>query len=63
MAEKYFAGYVDSRATAPESIDTSSRSPTDENVLGDEQLFKILVDDDTEKTVTSGTPSEAGRGL
>ena len=32
------------------------KESTDENSLSSEQLQKILIDDDSEKTVTSGTP-------
>jgi len=53
MAEKYFAGYVD---TADSTDDVLFEKSDDENVLSDEQLLKILIDDDTEKTFTSGTP-------
>jgi len=59
MAEKYFAGYVD---TADSTDDILFEESEDENVLGDEQLLKILVDDDTEKTFTSGTPLELEEG-
>jgi S-layer protein (TIGR01567 family) len=53
MADKYFAGYVD---TADSTDDVLFEKSEDENVLSDEQLLKILVDDDTEKTFTSGSP-------
>jgi len=53
MAEKYFAGYVD---TADSTEDILFEESEDENVLSDEQLLKILKDDDTEMTFTSGTP-------
>ncbi len=38
------------------------KESTDENSLSSEQLEKILVDDDTEKTVTSGTPLKLEEG-
>jgi S-layer protein (TIGR01567 family) len=53
LAEKYFAGYIETPDSENDILFTES---TDENVLSDEQLLKILVDDDTERTVTSGTP-------
>ena len=53
MAEKYFAGYIDT----PDSIeDVLFEESDDENVLSDEQLLQILVDNDDKRTVTSGTP-------
>ncbi len=53
MAEKYFAGYIDT----PDSIeDVLFEESDDENILSDEQLLQILVDNDDERTVTSGTP-------
>src|SRR5512137_531570 len=53
MGEKYFAGYLDKPDTTDDVLFEKS---TDENVLSDEQLLKILYDDDAEMTVTSGTP-------
>ncbi|MGV8174785.1 MAG: S-layer protein domain-containing protein, partial [Methanothrix sp.] len=53
QAEKYFAGYID---TADSTDDILFEKSEDENVLSDEQLLKILKDDDTEMTFTSGTP-------
>ncbi|MBN1236316.1 MAG: S-layer protein, partial [Methanotrichaceae archaeon] len=53
MADKYFAGYLD---TADSTDDILFEESDDENVLSDEQLLKILVDNDDEMTVTSGTP-------
>ncbi len=53
QAEKYFAGYID---TADSTDDILFEKSDDENVLSDEQLLKILKDDDTEMTFTSGTP-------
>ena len=58
MADKYFAGYVDSEGTDDVLFEESD----DENVLSDEQLLKILVDDDSEMTVTSGTPLKGQEG-
>jgi S-layer protein (TIGR01567 family) len=55
MAEKYFAGYN------PGSSLLSSGS-TGNNLLSGEQLGKILMDDDTELTVTSGSPLELEEG-
>ncbi len=59
MAEKYFAGYVD---TADSTDDVLFEKSDDENVLSDEQLLKVLIDDDTEKTFTSGQPLELEEG-
>jgi len=58
MAEKYFAGYLDAEGTDDVLFEESE----DENVLSDEQLLKILVDDDAEMTVTSGTPLKMENG-
>jgi len=58
MAEKYFAGYLDSEGTNDILFEESD----DENVLSDEQLLQILVDNDDERTVTSGTPLELEEG-
>ena len=59
MAEKYFAGYID---TADTTDDVLFEKSEDENVLSDEQLLKILTDDDAEMTVTSGTPLKLEEG-
>ena len=60
MAKKYFAGYVQDGRVPTENQILYDQS-TDENSLSDEQLEEILVDDDTELTVTSGTPWPSGR--
>jgi S-layer protein (TIGR01567 family) len=58
LGDNYFAGYSDQKPTvngveiAPQLYEES----TDTNLLVDEQLLKVLMDDDTEMTVTSGTP-------
>jgi S-layer protein (TIGR01567 family) len=64
LAKKYFAGYVEDATLSaenpnPQILFTES---TDENSLADEQLEEILLDDDTEMTVTSGTPLKLGEG-
>ena len=61
LADRYFAGYVENVDNAEKNL--LFKESTDENSLSDEQLQKILIDDDTEKTVTSGTPTQDGRGL
>ncbi len=61
QANKYFAGYIND----PEVDDANEvlfKESTDENSLSDEQLEAILKDDDTEMTVTSGTPLKLGEG-
>jgi len=58
MAEKYFASYIDAEG----SDDVLFEESDDENVLSDEQLLKILMDDDSEMTVTSGTPLKLEEG-
>ena len=59
LAEKYFGGYVDTPDTTDDVLFEES---DDENVLADEQLLKILVDNDDEMTVTSGTPLKLEEG-
>jgi S-layer protein (TIGR01567 family) len=61
QANKYFAGYVNDENVddADEILFTES---TDENSLSDEQLEAILIDNDDEMTVTSGTPLEMEEG-
>ena len=59
LAEPYFAGYVDTPDTTDDVLFEES---DDENILADEQLLKILVDDDSERTVTSGTPLTGQEG-
>ncbi|HSD57116.1 MAG TPA: S-layer protein domain-containing protein, partial [Methanotrichaceae archaeon] len=59
LAEKYFAGYIEGADTENDVLFEES---TDENVLADEQLLKILVDNDDEMTVTSGTPLKLEEG-
>jgi S-layer protein (TIGR01567 family) len=54
LAEPYFAGY-----NAPGILYDQS---TDENSLSSEQLEKILIDNDDEMTVTSGTPLKLKEG-
>ena len=53
LAEKYFAGYLDT----PDSNDDILFEESDnENVLANKQLLKILMDSDNERTISSGTP-------
>lgn len=59
MAEKYFAGY--NPGSDPGSNLFYSGS-TDRNSLSKEQLEKILMDDDSEMTVTSGLPLKLEEG-
>ncbi|HOI70340.1 MAG TPA: S-layer protein domain-containing protein [Methanothrix sp.] len=52
LADEYFASYVDgNRETAYLAFDS-----TDINLMVDEQLSKVLIDDDEERTFTTGTP-------
>jgi S-layer protein (TIGR01567 family) len=61
QANRYFAGYVND-----ENVDDANevlfKESTDENSMSDEQLEAILKDDDTEMTVTSGTPLKLEEG-
>jgi S-layer protein (TIGR01567 family) len=59
QAENYFAGYNTNTDAAK---DIFFKESTDENSLSSEQLEKVLIDDDTEKTVTSGTPLKLEEG-
>jgi S-layer protein (TIGR01567 family) len=59
QADKYFAGY---RTNENADKDIFFKESTDENSLSSEQLEKILIDDDTERTVTSGTPLKLEEG-
>ena len=59
MAEKYFAGYLDTPDTTDDVLFHESK---DENVLSDEQVLQILVDNDDERTLTSGTPLDLEEG-
>jgi S-layer protein (TIGR01567 family) len=58
-AEKYFAGYNEGADVASNIFYSES---TDKNSLSSEQLEKILMDDDSEMTVTSGTPLKLEEG-
>jgi len=51
LAEEYFAAYVEDGETAYLAEDS-----TDDNLMVDEQLSKVLFDDDEERTFTTGTP-------
>ncbi len=63
LAEKYFAGYVlDADTTKSVDDQILLAKSTDENSLVEEQLQKILMDDDSEQTVTSGTPLKLEEG-
>jgi S-layer protein (TIGR01567 family) len=59
LADRYFAGYVSNENPY---MNLLFKESTDENSLSSEQLQKILIDDDTEKTVTSGTPLKLAEG-
>ena len=61
QAEKYFAGYVND-PDFPDLAEILYTKSEDENSLADEQLEAILMDDDTELTVTSGTPLKMEEG-
>ena len=59
QADKYFAGYNEGADVASNIFYSES---TDKNSLSSEQLEKIMKDDDTEMTVTSGTPLKLEEG-
>jgi len=60
LAEEYFAAYVENEddPLAAYLADDS----TDSNLMVDEQLSKVLYDDDEERTFTSGEPLELEEG-
>jgi S-layer protein (TIGR01567 family) len=60
LTDRYFAGYVESVDNADKNL--LFKESTDENSLSRGQLQKILIDDDTEKTVTSGTSIKLEEG-
>ena len=59
LAEKYFAGYVDTPNRINDVLYTES---TDKSVLSNQQLLKILIDDDNEETFDSNTPLRLKEG-
>jgi len=58
LAEKYFAGYIDTDGNNDFLFEESG----DENVLDDEQLLEVLIEDDTEQTIYSGIPLRLKNG-
>ncbi|MEM2097535.1 MAG: S-layer protein domain-containing protein [Methanothrix sp.] len=64
LGEEYFAGYSDRKPTwnGAEIDPELYKQSTDRNTLVDEQLLKVLMDDDTERTFTSGTPLKLADG-
>ena len=59
MGEKYFAGYLD---TADTTDDVLFERSDDENALSDEQLLKILRDEETKITVKKGQSLKLDEG-
>jgi S-layer protein (TIGR01567 family) len=60
LSENYFAGYVDEgKADMDQYLFYKS---DDEVLLNDEQLSKVLYDDDTERTVTTNSPLKLMEG-
>jgi S-layer protein (TIGR01567 family) len=57
LSEEYFAAYVEGGAIAYLAEDS-----TDDNLMVDEQLSKVLYDDDEERTFTTGTPLKLAEG-
>ncbi|MDD4447711.1 MAG: S-layer protein domain-containing protein, partial [Methanothrix sp.] len=53
MGEKYFAGYLDTAGSTDDGLFEASGS---KNVLSKNRLIKLLMDDDTEMTITTSTP-------
>jgi len=61
QASKYFAGYLNDE-NVPDENEILFKESDDENSLSDEQLEAILMDNDDEMTVTSGTPLKLEEG-
>jgi S-layer protein (TIGR01567 family) len=61
QAEEYFAAYLND-PDFPDLAEILYYESDDENSLADEQLERILVDNDDEMTVTSGTPLKMEEG-
>ena len=61
LAKEYFAGYLND-PDFPDIAEILYFESEDENSLSDEQLESILVDNDDEMTVTSGTPLKLEEG-
>jgi len=59
LAEEYFAGYV-AEATYYQSF--LAHESRDSNLMRDEQLTKVLIDDDEERTVTTTKPLKLAEG-
>lgn len=55
LGKKYFAGYADNE-NMDDWNEMLSRESTDENSLAEEQLQTILMDSDTETTITASRP-------
>jgi S-layer protein (TIGR01567 family) len=64
LGDEYFAGYSEKRPVVygQEINPELYRRSTDRNLLIDEQILKVLEDDDTERTITSGTPLRLQEG-
>ena len=60
LAKEYFAGY--SEELVDEKTPYLYQESKNRNLLTDEQLSEVLMDDDTEMTVTSGTPLKLKEG-
>jgi len=58
LAEEYFAAYSEGDAETAYLYDDS----TDYNLMVDEQLTKVLINDDEERTLTTGTPLKLEEG-
>ncbi|OPX76601.1 MAG: hypothetical protein A4E44_00522 [Methanosaeta sp. PtaB.Bin018] len=64
LGDNFFAGYSEKKPVVDGAeIDPQLyKESTDRNLLVDEQLLKVLMDDDDEMTVTSGTPLKLEEG-
>ena len=60
LAKEYFAGYNEEQVN--EATPFLYQQSNNRNLLTDEQLSEVLYDDDTEMTVTSGTPLKLKEG-
>jgi len=60
LAEGYFAGYIENTKYAEKNL--FFKQSSDNNVLSHGRLLKVLIDDDTERTVVSNSPLKLAEG-
>jgi S-layer protein (TIGR01567 family) len=60
LGEKYFAGYIESQD--PEAASYLAAESEIKNLLANEHLTRVMIDDDTEKTVAAGSSIDLMEG-